>query len=252
MQIKSYWFSMMKLGFFFSLLLGSVTAFPQEATVLKVGTSSDYPPFSFMDNGKHAGFDIELIEEIAKRLHYSVEIIDMPFKTLLPAMQLGRIDLIAAGLSETPERAKQVLFLPPHLEGSPFVILTKGQSVTHGISDLKGKEVVVNDGYTAAQYMQAFPEVHLQYLKSTPDALAALESNRVFAFVTSKNALSHFFKQHPKVQDFHSFVIEDTGESASLAVAKGNAKLFQAINRVVLEMKKDGSLQKLQKKWGLM
>jgi len=252
MRIKSYLLRMMKLGVFFGFLLGGGSSFSQETTVLKVGTSSDYPPFSFMDNGKHAGFDIDLIEEIAKRLHYSVKIIDMPFKTLLPAMQLGTIDLIAAGLSETPERAKQVLFLPAHLEGSPFVILTKGQLITHGIADLKGKEVVVNDGYTAAQYMQAFPEVHLQYLKSTPDALAALESNRVFAFVTSKNALSHFFKKHPKVKDFQSFVIEGTGESTSLAVAKANTKLFQAINSVILEMKKDGSLQKLQQKWDLM
>lgn len=248
MQIK-FWFSKV-IKFCFLLVLSINTAVFAQG-VLKVGTSADYPPFSFIDNGQYVGFDIDLIREISKRLNYTVEITDMPFKTLLPAIQAGAIDVIASGLSETEERAKQVLFLPPHLTGGVLVILTKGHVITKGVADLKGKEVIVNDGFTAAQYMQAFPEVHLQYLKSTAEALAALNANRAFAFVTSKNALSDFFKHYPQSSDFNVFPIEGTGEEASLAVSKHNTKLFEEAKRVLLEMQQDGSIEQLKRKWGV-
>ena len=252
MKRDSFLLKLTKLGLLIGLLFSSSVVFSESSKVLRVGTSSDYPPFSFIEKGQCVGFDIDLVQEVAKRLKYSVEIIDMPFKTLLPAIQLGTIDVIAAGLSETEERAKQVLFLPPHLVGRPFVILTKDTPITHGVSDLHGKEVVVNDGFTAAQYMQAFPDVHLQYLKTPSDALAALDANRAFAFVTSKNSLIAFFENHPMASKYHVFDIEGTGESASLAVAKNKAALFEEMKKVVLEMKQDGTIDTLQKKWGLL
>jgi ABC-type amino acid transport substrate-binding protein len=245
---------MIKFGFLICLLCWNTVVCSEGSSVmpvLKVGTSADYPPFSFIDNGQPIGFDIDLVQEIGKRLHYTVEITDMPFKTLLPAVQLGTIDIIAAGLSDTPERAKQVSFLPPHLTGGVLVILTKGHVITQGVANLDGKDVIVNDGFTAAQYMQAFPAVNLQYLKSTVDAIAALSANRAFAFVTSKNALNDFFKHHPMAADFHVFPIKGTGEEASLAISKHNAKLFEEAKKALLEMKQDGTVEQLKQKWGV-
>lgn len=242
---------MIKLLILFSTLCFSTIALADQNTVIRVGTSSDFPPFSFMENGKHTGFDIELIQEIAKRLNYPIEIIDMPFKTILSAMQLGRIDVIAAGLSETAERKKQVLFLPPHLEADPFVILTKDVVLTKGVQDLFGKEVIVNDGYTAAVYMAQFPEIHLIYLKSPADALVALEMNKAFAFVSAKNPLHGFLHNNPKAKAYHMFTIENTGDGAALAVSKTKPELYEKLKKELLELIKDGTLDKLKAKWGL-
>lgn len=244
----------MKLVLFLFACLCSSIALADQPTIIRVGTSSDFPPFSFMENGKHTGFDIELIEEIAKRLNYSIEIIDMPFKTILSAIQLGKIDVIAAGLTETAERKKQVLFLPPHLDANadPFVILTKKDiKITQGIPDLIGKEVIVNDGYTAATYMAKFPEVHLVYLKSPSDALVALDSNRAFAFVTAKNPLNAFLANSPKAKDYHLFTLENTGDTSSLAVSKNQPELYEKLKKELLELMRDGTVDKLKAKWGL-
>ncbi len=244
---------MIKLILFISTVFFSTMAIAEQNPVIRVGTSSDFPPFSFMENGKHTGFDIELIQEIAKRLNYPIEIIDMPFKTILSAIQLGRIDVIAAGLTESEERKKQVLFLPPHLDANadPFVILTKNVVLTKGIPDLVGKDVVVNDGYTAAVYMEKFPEVHLMYLKSPSDALVALDSKRAFAFVSAKNPLKSFLDNSPKAKDYNLFTIENTGDTSCLAVAKDKPELYEKLKNALLELIKDGTLGKLKAKWGL-
>lgn len=251
MKIKTSFLKIIRQLLWIGSLFCSTALFSQELPVLRVGTSADFPPFSFMENGKHTGFDIELVQEIAKHLNYSVEIINMPFSTILAAIQLGNIDVIAAGLTETKERSKQVLFLPQHLKAVPYIILTKNIVLSHGISDLNGKEVVVNDGYTAAEYMKGFPEVHLQYLKSPADALVALDANRAFAFVTAKNTISDFLKNHPRSQEYNLYIITNTGDSASLAVSKKKPELHAEMEKILLTLLADGTVEKLKQKWGL-
>ena len=78
-----------------------------EKDVLLVGTESTYPPYEFRDeNNELKGFDIEMTEVIAAKIGKKVEWVDMPFDSLIPSLMAKKIDLIAAGLSWTPERAK--------------------------------------------------------------------------------------------------------------------------------------------------
>src|SRR5580765_7533218 len=83
---------------------------PQDtANILTIGTSGDFPPFTYIENGQLMGFDVDLVNEIGARLNKKVELKNMPFATLLPALQLGNLQVVASGVTETPERAKQVL-----------------------------------------------------------------------------------------------------------------------------------------------
>ena len=107
-----------------------------EAKVLVVGTSADFPPFSFVENDQIVGFDIDLIHEIGKRLQQQITLKNMPFGTLLPTLQLGQIQVIAAGLSATPERAQHVLFTSPYLDHNPFVIVSLATNPAKTITDL--------------------------------------------------------------------------------------------------------------------
>ena len=76
--------------------------------VLRIGTESSFPPFAFRDDtGNLAGFDVELAKTVASRLNKEVVFVDMAFDALLPALSAGKIDMIAAGLSVTPERSKR-------------------------------------------------------------------------------------------------------------------------------------------------
>jgi ABC-type amino acid transport substrate-binding protein len=223
----------------------------KESEVIIVGTSGDFPPFTqIQSDGTMTGFDIDLIQEIGTRLHKKIELKNMPFATLLPSLQLGSLQVIASGLTETPERAKQVLFSTPYLENNPLVMVSLNSLPAKTLQDLNGQEVIVNDGYTADLYLSAIPGPLIKRLKSPAEAFLALKTGRAFAFVTARNTVQPFFEQYGAGQ-FHVAELPNTEESASLAIAPQYPMLRTQIQSVLDGMKEDGSLQKLKHKWGL-
>lgn len=94
--------------------------------VIKLGTNAAFPPFEYLgDNGAVVGFDITMGEKIANHQNANVNVIDMAFDGLIPALQAGTIDFIAAGMSVTPERLKNVDFSDPYYESKQVVIVRK-------------------------------------------------------------------------------------------------------------------------------
>lgn len=215
-----------------------------------VGISADFPPFTYMQEGEVVGLDIDLMREIGKRLHKEIVFTDMPFGTLLPSLQMGTIEVIAGGLTATPERAKHVLFTDPYLERDALLVVSLSSAPIKSLDELKGKEIVVNAGYTADLYISALPEIAIVRLKSPAEAILALRSGRVAAFVSAYNAVKPFFDQY-EADAFHGFIIPDTTENASLAIAPQCPDLQVELQNVILGMKADGSLQTLLAKWGV-
>jgi len=258
------WYTKIKLPFScmsISLIMGLLTAgilffvtkstpLQQESNLMIVGTSGDFPPFTFFKEGILVGFDTDLIEEIGHRLNKKIELKNSPFSTLLPSLQLGTINVIASGLTETPERAQQVLFTTPYVENNPLVIVSLSSSPANSIQDLYDKDVIVNEGYTADLYMSNIKGPHIKRLKSPAESFLALKSGRGFAFVTAQNTIKPFFDQYD-AQEFHVASIPGTEESASLAIAPGHTELLKQIQATLDQMKEDGTLQKLKNKWGL-
>src|SRR5690348_11459768 len=99
-----------------------ITALPtQLSNKVIVGINSEFPPFSFKENDIFTGFDIEVIQEVLRRLKKEIVFKDMPFDALIPEIQIGNIHLIAAGMTPTEERAQRTFFTRPHLTGNPLV-----------------------------------------------------------------------------------------------------------------------------------
>jgi polar amino acid transport system substrate-binding protein len=217
---------------------------------LVVGVSADFPPFTFMQNDKIVGFDIDLIEAIGTRLGKKIELKNMPFSTLLPLLQLGHIQVVAAGLTATPERAKHVLFTMPYLEGEPLVMVSLHAAPAQSLADLNDKIVVVNEGYTADMYMSNITGPQLIRLQSPADAFLALKSGRAFAFVTAENTIKPFFAQYGS-QQFHVAAIPNTSENASFAIAPQCKELRAQIQTALDALKADGTVQKIRAAWGL-
>lgn len=128
--------------------------------VLKVGTNPTYMPFEFMKEGgaqNYQGFDIDLANEIGKRLNMKVEIKSIPFDGLIPAIQTGEINMIASGMVITPEREQKINFIPYYNSGLG-ILVAKNINDVKTIADLKGKRVAVQMGTTgsvAAHKMKA-------------------------------------------------------------------------------------------------
>lgn len=222
-----------------------------DSTVLIVGTNAEFPPFEYIEHDKLIGFDIDLLQEIAQRMGKRLEIKDMPFSTLISQLQMGAIQLIAAGLTPTKERAEHVLFTHNYISGDPLVIVTLAtKTPLKNVDALKNKDVIVNDGFTADLYLSAQSDIQLKRLPSVADAFLALTTGRGDAFVTAYNTVKPFFDQYGS-ENFITTPIEGTHESAALAISKKHPELAEQINKILAEMHDDGSLEALKRKWHL-
>lgn len=218
--------------------------------VIVVGTNAEYPPYTFIENKNIVGFDIDIIQEIGKRLEKKIRIQDMPFDVLIPEIQRGSIEVIAAGLSPSSEREKELHFTTSYLTGDPLAIVARKDSGLTTIEQLTGKEVIVNDGYTADLYMSKIKGPVLRRLPNPASAFLALESNRAEAYVVAYSTIDLFFKDR-KRDAFVITPIPDTEEKYAFAVGARNDNLLEQLNKVIIAMKEDGTLETLKVKWSL-
>ncbi|MGC2310263.1 MAG: transporter substrate-binding domain-containing protein [Candidatus Babeliaceae bacterium] len=216
-----------------------------------IGTSADFKPISFRQDDQLVGFDIDVVTEVAKRINKPFVIKDMPFDLLIPQLQLGSIQIVAAGITATPERTKRAIFTTPYINSNPLFVLTKADTTPlKSIEDLKGKTVIVNQGYTADLYMSLVTDINLVRLPSLSDALLALMSGRGDALVTAGNTLNPLFEHYPK-EKFNLFMIPETNDTVSLAISSHYPELARQVQHVLQTMEQDGTLITLKEKWKL-
>ncbi len=104
------------LALFCALVLGACSSDKSQANntssekIYKVGIAANYPPFDFIKDTKITGFDVDLLEEIARREKFKLEWINMSFDGLIPALKSGKIDMIASAMSSTPQRLNSMDF----------------------------------------------------------------------------------------------------------------------------------------------
>lgn len=221
---------------------------------LVIGTNAEFPPFCFREGGEIVGFDVEVAQEVACLLDRQAVLRDMPFETLIPDLSLGQIDLIAAGMTSTPERAKRVAFTRPYLVGDPLVmlVLQKNQEwLTTDLEGLRDKKIVVNEGYTADLYLSKDPQQELVRLASPADAFLALKTGRADAFVTAHSTLHQFLRTQTEEKFAYSPLASTPEESCSLVVSKKNVALLREVQEALDMLEKNGTMDRLKKKWQL-
>ena len=149
--------------------------------VLVVGTNAEYPPFAYVEDGEIIGFDIDLISIVAQHLGKDIIVKDNPsFDALIPDLELGRTDIVAAGMTYTEERAKKASFSKPYISQDPFLIIS-----LLPINELSDEVIVVNEGYTADFYLSEKEGLNLLRVPCPADAFLALKSGQATAFFTA-------------------------------------------------------------------
>lgn len=221
---------------------------------ITVGINTEFPPFCFKEKDVVTGFDIDVIEEIMRRLKKEIIYKDMPFDALIPELQLGRIQVVAAGITPTVEREKQVLFTYPHLKGNALVIISlKSHKALTVLGDLRDKTVVVNEGYFADAFMSDYSGLTLLRLSSAlvSDGILALQSGRADAFVTAFYSINPYFAKQGQ-DDFYMTEIPNTQETSAFAISKYYPDLRRDIQVILNEIEQDGTLQTIKTKWNLL
>jgi polar amino acid transport system substrate-binding protein len=218
----------------------------KKAGTIVAASEGAFPPFNFFEGKKLVGFEIDVGDEIAKRLGVQVEWKALAFDALLAGLQTDRFDMVIASFGVTPERQKAVDFTEPHY-CTGGVIVSKGGKVKTP-ADLAGKTVVVQTGTTYLQNVQKLKG--LKGVKNFPkdtDARAAVVAGRADAWVTDKFVAKEALEKDPKaglVMGDFLFV-----EQVATAVRKGNTSLTEAINKALADMMADGTYEKLSKKY---
>lgn len=222
-----------------------------ENDIIKVGTESTYPPYEFRDeNNDLKGFDIELMEAIADKMGKKLEWVDMPFDSLIPALLSKKIDIVAAGMSATSERAKKVSFSTPYEISFSTFIVKAGNNSIKALEDLKGKVVTAQLGTVQDSYAKSIEGVTVKPFQKFDDCVREVSLGRADATLMDKPVALKFVEQKDfkgKVQI--AFDQEITGAGKALAINLAESNFTEAVNNALDGMVQSGELEALKVKW---
>jgi len=230
------------------LLLISFVLF---ARTVIVGTSADFPPFEYIENGQFVGFDMDLMREIAKIAGFELKFGDMSFDSLIPALRVGQIDVAAAAMTITEERKKVVDFSMPYWTADQSIIVKADSDLT--ITVLFGKyRIGVQTGTTGDLWCTEnlvekglLPERNLKRYDTFILALSDLLNGNIDAIVLDSPVANRFAATKPvKVVG-----IIVTGEQYGIAVRKGNKELLNKINQALKTLIETGKINELIDKY---
>ena len=213
--------------------------------VYKIGTTAEYPPFETLENGKIVGYDVDVIDEIAKKAGIKYEWKDMNFDGLIAALQVKKIDAVIAGISSTPEREKVVNFSIPYHEAKTAYIMNKNNPMT--MDKLEGKKFGVDLGTTNETTARSIKGANVIAFSSTGGTLIALKNEKVDCVIIDETVADEYVKNNPELAIFGY----GEGEGAAIAFNKEDIALQESFNKALKELQEDGTLKKLQDKYGI-
>jgi polar amino acid transport system substrate-binding protein len=220
-----------------------------KAGQLTTCTHLPYPPFQSEIDGKVQGFDVALIDLVAKDLGVKQDILDTPFENFKTGAFLnsGECDLAAAGMTITDERKKNVDFSDPYFDATQAVLADKDAGIG-SFADLKGKKVGAQAQTTGEDYAKSQGLDPVSF-ESSDAVLNGLRSGQVDAVVIDYPVVQGWLKDKANADAFEVADNVNTGEQYGFTVKKGNTKLLAAVNKALSEAKSDGTYRELYEKW---
>ena len=220
------------------------------AKVLKVGSSVDFAPFEFQDEGQkeYQGFDMDLIRAIGKEMGYDVEIQNLGFDGLIPALQGKNIDAIISGMSINDERKQNVLFADPYYQSGLTMVVRDNETAIKSFQDLKGKKVAVQIGTTSADEVKKIDGVEIKELNTPADCFMELKAGGVDAVVNDRPVNDYYITKN-NAQGVKALEEKLTAEDYGIAIGKDNMELQQKVNDALKKLKENGEYDKIFAKW---
>ena len=220
---------------------------------LTVGSDIPFPPFEFGKGPAYEGFDIDMVNAIAKELDLNclciggVDIKDTSFDTIFTDVAQGKFDVVASASTITPERQETVNFSDPYYEAEQALLVREGSDIAT-VEDLDGKTVGAQDGTTGEAY--AKDETNAGSVRGFPNgpaAIAALQNGQVEATIIDQPVAQDAIDKGQS--GFELATTIPTGELYGLALSKKNTELLKAINETMVKLKDDGTLTDIYQKW---
>jgi len=229
----------------------------KDVVTYKVLTNATFPPFDVLDEetGEVTGFDMDLIAAIGEDQGFKVTFVDMAFEALIPAVQNGDGDIIAAGMwSGDPDRQAKVDFSDDYWVGGAALLVKADNTKITGLSSLtKDMKVATQIATNYADDMTAKKENgelgDVIILDGFDTCVLQLLNGDVDAVVAGIDIVKAYQKKNPD-----KLKVADEGgvyEAFGFAVQKGNSELLEKINAGLKNVKENGKMDELIKKWEL-
>lgn len=223
----------------------------KEGPPLRTAVDGTFAPHAMPKlGGGLEGFQIDLFTEVARRMHRPITIDSASFSGLIPALEAGRYDFLAAPTTVTPERAQELLFTQGYLWTAYEFGIRKGDKPLTGWEDLKGKAVAVNKGTpyeTLSRQMGEKYGFQTLVFDTQPDAVQAVLSGHAYATLAGNTVIKYAAKRNP--QFVADLTLEDTKAHWAAPFRRDEDALRGEIDDVLKCMKKDGTVAKLSEKW---
>jgi len=232
------------------LLVVSSSLSSEELPPLRTGMDGTFAPHAFPSlSGGYEGFNIDLANEIAKRLKRKIIIDAAQFSGLVPALQAGTYDFLVAPTTVTKERAENMLFTEGYLNTDFQFLIKKGAPKVTKLEDLNGKTVSVNKGsvYDSwARELEGKIGWKVESFGTQTDAVQAVLVGRADANVAGNTVIAWAVKNNPQLELSYLY---STGLVWAAPLRKDSGELRKTIENPIECMKLDGTIAKLHEKW---
>ncbi|MGK9066581.1 ABC transporter substrate-binding protein [Stutzerimonas chloritidismutans] len=219
---------------------------------LVCGVLGTFEPFGYTDIASRAtvGYDVDVCHAVARQLGVKAEIKPVSIEARIPELQQGRMDLLAAGLGYSPQRAKQVDFSDQYFI-SPHRLIVKASRGYSQPSDLEGKRVsFTKGGITEGFVRSAVQGAKLTGFEDTTTAFTALAQNKVVGFSVAEIVARRLISKTGASASEYTILEPAVGsEKWGLGVRKGEGALLAAVNDALRKMEASGEAQQIFDKW---
>jgi len=213
---------------------------------LTIGSDIPYPPFEQGKPPGYAGFDVDLVDAIAKKLGLTPKWVDTSFGTIFSDQQAGKFDIVASSASITAARQKKVTFSVPYFDANQSLMVQKGSPI-HSLSDVTSSmSLGAQEGTTGQDYAEKHTPATVQTYAAIGTAFNALQAGQVDGVVNDFAVSAYALKKYPQLDVVQAI---KTGEQYGCPMQKTNTALIGAVNGALKGLIADGTYEQIFKKW---
>ena len=239
-----------------ALLIGALTLCTSislaNAETLKFGTEATFAPFEFTDDKANIiGYDVEIIKAIGEAEGFDVQVVNMPFDSLIPGVLTAQLDGAIAAISITEERAKQVAFSDPYYKsGISAIVRTSDEKKYPTLASLNKSRLCAQIGTTGANYAKELSG-NVGTYNTVPEAFMELKNKGCEAVVNDRPVNLYFL---PTKKDTSYVEVKDlaNGEDYGIVVSKKNPEVLKKLNDGLKKIRENGTFAKIHEKWFLV
>lgn len=217
-----------------------------------VALNAAFPPYEYKEGNEIVGIDPDMTREIGMRLGMDVEFLDIEFDSIIAAIQSGKADIAATGMTVTEDRKNYVRFTDMY-QDAVQVIIVKENSQVKTKDDLKGKLIAVQSGTTGDMYCtDDFGDANILRFSKIADGVQALLVDKVDACVVDDQVAKACIEEKNKQNNGEKLVILPSvyvEEHYAMALNKNATELYDKVNGALKDMMSDGTLKEIKSRY---